>query len=193
MPRPPVVILTITLAMSAIIPGACTYEREVRRNSVLSKLQEAQQGNLTPVEPRTVHPVFALPQGQIRVEDEQGNITLYAKSVRHLMDHIISTIENDERDLFVDQVLSTITRDEFTQRGLDPGLAFDELKARRRDVYRVFHFMPFGEGTPGLYLESIDQNIFRLAVSRSGHKDLYWIGIDIVFERGNYKLRWFVR
>ena len=192
MPRPPLAIILLVLAPALLCAG-CTYQREIRRNSVLSKLQEAQEGRLQPVEPRTVHPVFALPQGSIRVEDEEGNITLYAKSVRHLMDHIISTIENDERDLFVEQVLSTITREEFEERGLDPGLAFDELKARRRDVYRVFHFMPFGEGTPGIYLEPIDQNIFRLAVSRSGHRDLHWIGIDIVFESGNYKLRWFVR
>lgn len=192
MPHARYLMLALALA-AALTPCACTYEREIRRNSVLSKLKEAQQGRLQPVEPRAVHPVFALPEGKIRVEDEEGNITLYAKSVRHLMDHIISTIENDERDLFVEQVLSKLTREEFTERGLDPGLAYDELKARRRDVYRVFHFMPFGEGTPGLYLEPIGQNIFRLSVSRSGHRDLYWIGIDIVFERGNYKLRWFVR
>jgi hypothetical protein len=185
--------IPILVLIPTLLCAGCTYEREIRRNSVLNKLREAQEGRLEPVEPRAVHPVFSLPQGSIRVEDEEGNITLYAKSVRHLMDHIISTIENDERELFVEQVLSTITREEFEERGLDPGIAFDELKARRRDVYRVFHFMPFGEGTPGIYLEPIAQNIFRLAVSRSGHRDLYWIGIDIVFERGNYKLRWFVR
>jgi hypothetical protein len=174
--------------------GACKpYQKEVSRSGLLTKLQDKQQGKHTAMDPSKVHPVFGVPGGKIRHEDPEGNVTLYAKSIKHLMNHIIHALENGERDLFVDQILSEITVAEFHERGLDPGIAFDELVKHRRDVYRLFHYMPMGERTPGLYPKSIDTNMFRIAISRPGHPELLWIGIDASFEQGNYKLRWFVR
>ena len=108
------------------------------------------------------------------------------------MTQITLCIQNDERDLFVEQVLSQITKDEFYERNLDPGYAFDELVARQRDIFRMFYFMPMGEYTPGLFTKSIGRNVFRLQLSRARNEELYWIGIDSVFEKGNYRLRWFV-
>ena len=179
------------VALSLIAVGCQPYEREVSRSGLLSKLKETQEGNRKAIDPASIHPVFGVPGGKIRVEDEQGNVTLYAKTIKHLMNHLIHALEYDERDLFVEQILSQITIEEFEERGLDPRLAFDELVNRRRDVYRLFHFMPMGEHTPGLYPTPIGQNIFRLQVSRVG-RDLLWSGIDVSFEQGNYKLRWFV-
>lgn len=174
--------------------GACKpYQKEVNRSGLLTKLQDKQQGRHAPVAPTNIHPVFGIPGGKIRHEDPDGTITLYAKSIKHLMNHIIHALENGERDLFVEQILSEITVAEFHERGLDPGIAFDELVKHRRDVYRLFHFMPMGERTPGLYPKSINTNMFRLEISRPGHPELLWIGLDASFEQGNYKLRWFVR
>jgi hypothetical protein len=174
------------------ISSCAQYRTEVSRTGLLSKLKDKQEGNTKPVDPSKVHPVFGVPGGQIRAEDEQGNVTLYAKSIKHLMNHIIHALEYEERDLFVEQILSQITIDEFEQRGLDPRIAFDELLVRKRDVYRLFHFMPMGESTPGLYPNAVGTNIFRLQVSRVG-RELLWSGMDVSFEQGNYKLRWFIQ
>jgi hypothetical protein len=174
------------------MPSCKPYQKEVKRSGLLSKLKESQEGTRKPIDPANIHPVFGVPGGKIRVEDEQGNVTLYAKTIKHLMNHMIHALEYDERDLFVEQILSEITIEEFRSRGLDPGLAFDELVNRKRDVYRLFHFMPMGEHTPGLYPSPIGRNIFRLQVSRVG-RDLLWSAIDVSFEQGNYKLRWFVQ
>jgi hypothetical protein len=97
------------------------------------------------------------------------------------------------KQLFVDQILSKVTKDEFYERGLDPGLAFDELVLRQREIFRLFHFIPMGEYTPGVNVEPMGRHTFRIGVSGRDHPKLRWIGIDAVFENGNYKLRWFVK
>lgn len=176
----------------APLASCAQYRTEVSRTGLISKLKDKQEGNTRPIDPSKVHPVFGVPGGQIRVEDEDGTVTLYAKSIKHLMNHIIHALEYEERDLFVEQILSKITVDEFEQRGLDPGVAFDELLIRKREVYRLFHFMPMGESTPGIYPTSVGTNIFRLQVSKVG-RELLWSGMDVSFEQGNYKLRWFIQ
>ena len=193
-------LIKITAQMLVVlcVAGLCgckPYQREISRKGMLTPFSDETRaaGGSKPTGPSYTHPVFALPEGKIRVEDEDGEVTLYAKSVKHLISHIIYALENDERDLFVDQILSKITIAEFHERNLDPGIAFDELVNHRKDVYKAFHLMPQGERTPGMFLRTLGPNMFRLAASRSGRAHLLWIGIDVSFEGGNYKLRWFVR
>lgn len=175
--------------------GCASYSREVSRSGFLTQYSDKNRNNPSSSAQKAtyVDPIFALPEGKIRVEDEEGNITLYAKSAKHVISHIIYALENNERELFVEQIMSKITIKEFEDRGLDPGIAFDELLNHRRDVYKTFHLMPRGEETPGLFLKPIGTNMFRLAASRSGRSNLLWIGVDISFEESNFKLRWFVR
>lgn len=185
----------ITCLVSLLLIAGCTpYERVVSRSSLLSSLEDTNDTGNVPTKKasRTLPDFLRNPEEGIRVEDEDGTITLYTKSIRQLMTQITLCIQNDERDLFVEQVLSQITKDEFYERNLDPGFAFDELVARQRDIFRMFYFMPMGEYTPGLFTKSIGRNVFRLQLSRARNEELYWIGIDSVFEKGNYRLRWFV-
>ncbi|MFK7758761.1 MAG: hypothetical protein AB8C13_02310 [Phycisphaerales bacterium] len=173
--------------------GCEQYRKEVSRTGLLNKLKDTQEGNAAPMDPDKIHPVFAVPGGKIRIEDDEGNVTLYAKSIKHLMNHIIYALENEERDVFVNQILSQITVDEFRDRGLDPGMAFDELLTRKRSIYRLFHFMPMGERTPGIFPKPVGTNMFRIETSRIGRPGMLWVGMDVSFEQGNYKLRWFVQ
>lgn len=182
----------LCLFVMPMLVGCQPYERVVARSSLLSGLEgssstipEKQIGRALPDFLRT-------PDEGIRIEDEDGTVTLYAKSLRQLMAHITTTIQNGERELFVEQVLCDLSKNEFYERGLDPGLAFDELVKRQRSIFRLFYFIPMGEYTPGLFLENVGRNTFRLQISRARNPTLYWIGIDTVFERGNYRLRWFV-
>ncbi|MDF1809176.1 MAG: hypothetical protein P1U42_05715 [Phycisphaerales bacterium] len=172
--------------------SACTYERVVSRSSILSGIEGAESNIPEKKAARPLPDFLRTPDEGIRVVDEDGSVTLYAKSIRQLMAQIITTLQNGERELFVEQVLSQRTKDEFYERGLDPGLAFDELLKHYRDIGRLFYFMPMGEYTPGLYLETVGKNTFRLKISRIRNESLYWIGIDTVFEGNNYRLRWFV-
>lgn len=184
--------LVLAIVAGIVLSGCQPYERVVSRSSILSGLEGSESTIPQKKSKRGVHAVFSTPTGEIRVEDELGEITLYAKNVRQLMTHITTTIQREEQDLFLDQVLSQITKDEFAQRGLDPALAFEELTKRQKEIFRLFYFMPMGEYTPGLHLKAVGFNTFRLQLSRARNESLYWIGIDAVFENGNYRLRWFV-
>ena len=183
----PILVITFT----AVISG-CTYERVVSHSGLLTGLDGAESQLPSKQQARALPDFLRTPDDGIRVEDEDGNITLYSKSVRQLMAHISTTISNGEKELFLEQVLCEQTKEEFYQRGLDPGLAFDELVKRERDIGRMFYYMPMGEYTPGLYLKTIGRNTFRLKLPRANNESLYWLGLDVVFESSNYKLRWFL-
>lgn len=190
-PRPPRVRVAVVLAALCLTGAAgCREERIISRKGLLSSLPGAQSGI---PDGRTVRQseLLRTPRDGIRQTDEAGEVTLYARSVQHLMSHIVSTMQNEERDLFTEQVLSKKTRDEFRIRGHDPATAYDEIVRRQRDVFRLFNVMPFGEHTPGVFLRPNGPNEFRLQIPRSSFGDLKWTGIDVVFEDGNYRLRWF--
>lgn len=192
-PRPSTQAITAAVALCVLfLLAACTEERIVSRRGLLSSLPGAE--TRIP-DNRSVHrpDLLRTPESGIRETLEDGEtVVLHAKSVRHLMAHIVATMQNGEEELFVEQVLSRKTRDEFVFRGYDPAEAHRELVRRQRDVFKLFNVMPFGEQTPGLFLEKIGPNEFRLQIPRSSFGDLKWTGIDAVFEDGNYRLRWFV-
>lgn len=126
-----------------------------------------------------------------RVVAADGTITLNAPTASDLMRHMLETLADDEEELFTEQLLSTITKREFHERGYDPVEAFRELSRRQKDVRALFSAMPVGEFTPGVMMKNVDRNTFRLSIK--GDPDLRWSFIDVVLERGQYKLRWFGR
>ncbi len=178
--------------------SACTQERIVRANQPLAGLPGATGGFGVPADRRFNFPdPAAAPEGGIRQEAADGAITLYARSGRQLMAHIYTTLQNNERGLFAEQVLSSVTRAEFVSRGKDPAEAFDLLKKDERHVLKLFDQMPQGEHTPGVVwqkLGTIDgKNLVRLGVSGLAARDLRYTHFDMVMERGNWRLRWFGR
>lgn len=184
--------LLLLLMSTPFLLGGCRYERVVSQSGLLTGLDGAQSGLPAKRQARALPDFLRTPDEGIRVEHEDGTITLYSKSVRQLMAHISTTVSNAEKELFLDFLLSDRTKEEFYERGLDPGLAFDELVRRERDIGRLFYYMPMGEYTPGLYLKTIGRNTFRLKLPRANNQSLYWLGMDVVFEQSNYKLRWFL-
>ncbi|MFK7884290.1 MAG: hypothetical protein AB8F26_08945 [Phycisphaerales bacterium] len=178
-----------TLAM--LLTGGCVEERIVGAKGLLVGLPGAETSLPTNRSARKPD-ILATPEGGIREEIDADTVILHAKSVQHLMSHIVHAIQHDEELLFVEQILSTATLEEFRLRRVEPALGFREMVRRQRDVFKLFNAMPFGEGTPGLRLELIGPNQFRLALPKSAYGDLNWVGIDAVFEDQNFKLRWFV-
>lgn len=178
------------------VSGCQSYEVRTYKNAMLANLPGAQTGeseNIRHVRTGKALDPTATPTVGIRVEDERGNITLYSRSLRHLMVHLHTTLADEERELFVEQVLSERTKQEFAERGLDPGMAFDELKLRERDVLRFFSTIPFAENTPGTGLEQLSPNTFRMRAPGGRGSTLRYAFIDVVVEGGEWKLRWFGR
>jgi hypothetical protein len=107
------------------------------------------------------------------------------------MRHIQRTLALDEREVFVEQVLSEPTRQEYHDRGLDPAQAFDTLRRHKRYIDELFRRMPMGERTPGVILSGLGDNIFRVKLTGAAARGLQWTYFDMRLEQGNYRLMWF--
>ena len=129
----------------------------------------------------------------IVIENKDGSITLIATRPGHVMVHIQRTLARDEKELFTEQVLSEVTKAEYRSRGLDPADAFDTLKAHESDIALLFSRMPFGEASPSVIMSMVDGKTMRLKLTGAGTRDLHWTTMDLVYERGGYRLRWFGR
>ncbi len=181
------------LAVVVVVSGGCQTEKtEVLRNPFFANLPGAEHRMPVVRDLGTWQDPGQISEDELVVESEPGKVTLIAKSVRHLMIHIHNTLEENERDLFVDQVLSEVTKREFRDRGYEPGLAFDFLQSQRAEIDALFNTMPGGESTPGLFLRPLGNRTYRLALDGMQGRDLGWVGMDVTLEGGNYRLRWFV-
>lgn len=182
----------VFLVACAISLCACE-QRVVRHNPFLGGLPGAQSGTPVVRSMGNYTDPGAIPPDQIVQEQEDGSRRLVTRSARHLMIHIHTTLDRGDKDLFVEQVLSAITRAECLERGIDPGDTFDFLLTKRPEIDALFRMMPNGERTPGLFLRPLGGKTYRLQVEGLAAKDLYWRGFDMVMEQGHYRLRWFVR
>ena len=169
--------------------NGCRTERMVRYKPFFSGVGEAK--TQTPAVGATNSDYARSVPASIVIENPDGSKTLLARSGRHLLTHILSTTRADEADLFTDQVLSDITRQEYIDRGLDPRQAFAALKERRQDIAMLTARMPMGEYSPNVIMSKIGPKMYRVRLSGQSAADLEWIGFDMVMERGNWKLRWF--
>ncbi len=133
-----------------------------------------------------------VPGNKIEETKEDGSKTLIAKTGQHLMVHIFNCVARDDAHTFVEQVLSERTRQEYYGRGLDPAQAFELLKERKAEMVRLFRAMPSGESTPGVISQGVGGGVRRFVVTGKSAQGLTWIGIDMVMEKGNWRLRWFV-
>jgi hypothetical protein len=186
----PIAVAGLALATFWCLPS-CTETRVITTTKpILAGLPGTEGGGAFPAEGAT-RPDILQPVAEIRTTEPDGTVRLRSPTVRELMRHILQTIADDERDLFTDQILSKITKQEFYERGFDPATCFDEVKRRRSDLRRLFQAMPAGEFTPGILMQPVGRNVFRLRVE--GDETMNWKYMDVVFESEDFKLRWFGR
>lgn len=186
--------LTLMLALVSAVPLAgCRYERVVKYEPMLSGLPGAQVGaDVTTGEKRSsATAAVDAAQETLRIERPDGSVQLISRTGRQLMSHIYTTLENGEEDLFVEQVLSEMSKKEFAERGVDPREGFAYLKQNERAIRKLFNAIPMGEFTPGVFMKPVGNNVFRLEVSGLGARGLGWTFMDMVFENGGWRLRWF--
>jgi hypothetical protein len=179
------------LLVSVLFLGACEAESEVVAwDPPLAGLPGAQSGMAVKKGPREKGEVRAYSPDELRIVADDGSVTLVSRTGKHLIIHILRTLRDGEEDLFTEQVLSETTRNEFIARGYDPKEAYRELKRREVDVNKLFQRMPNGELTPGVFLKKVGDGVFRMQ-SGGPAGDLKWTSMDMVFEKGNWRLRWF--
>lgn len=183
----------VIIASCVLASGGCQEERRVVKwNPMLGGVAGAESGMPVVRDYGEYSDPTKVPDNKIRVEDEQGNPVLLAKSGRHLMSHIYITLRDSEKELFTQQVLSERTREEFRANGRDEGEAFDRLRERFEDIRHLFDLMPYAEYTPGVRSTRVDTRVQRVEIKGMAARGLYWSGFDMVLEKGNWRLRWFV-
>lgn len=171
--------------------GGCE-SRVVRYNPMLGGLPNSESGLPVVRGDLNYHDPTYVAEDKLVVEDPATKKkTLTARSGRHLMIHIYNALKDNDKKTFVDQVLASETKAECAARGVDPGDTFEELVRRRDDVLALFNAMPNAELTPGAIVRKLGPKAQRVEVQGLAAKDLAWTGIDMVMEKGNWKLRWF--
>jgi hypothetical protein len=178
-------------AFRALIPlaallGGCTYERDVNYKPFFSGLEGAKTQTPATLDPErfAAAPSAPMADESIRTVSKDGKVTLVSRNAQHLMRHILMTLENGERDLFTAQVLSDRTRDEYLQRGLDPGGAFDTLSKRQDDIRELFRRMPIGEHSPNVLMDKLGTGLYRVRLTGRSARDLEWTSFDMSLEGG---------
>lgn len=180
------VVLWCCAAMAAALAAGCSYERVVYRRPMFAGLPGVESGGaLISDKPRGYRDPTQIDGGEITIEREDGSKVLLARSARHLMAHIYTTLKEDQKELFTEQVLCEATRAEFRARAVDVGEAFDYLKEHEQEVAALFGRMPMGEYTPGVLMRQIGEDVYRVALSPKAAQGLPWCGFDMVWEGGH--------
>lgn len=180
-----------TALLTAALLLGCE-ERVIYYHPALGGLPGAESATPINDKPKGYIDPTVVPGDRITITEKDGSKTLVAKTGRHLMVHIYNTLAENDEATFVNQVLSELTKRECFERGVNPSETFKYLKAYEPDIHMLFDQMPNGEMTPGLFLRPMGQGVQRLELDARSAEGLRFIGMDMVMEKGNYRLRWFV-
>lgn len=187
------------LLVTPLACAGCQEERIVAYHHPFEGLPNVTGGLATgPVRVNAMDPRI-VPEDRLFIEHEDGSRTLIMRSGRHLMVHIYNALADDDADIFAEQILSSLTRAEYVERGLDPRQALADLRARQRDMLALFNLMPEGENSAGAMWTRLGRAgpdnlpVVRLSISGPQTRDLGWNFMDMVMEKGNWRLRWFGR
>lgn len=117
-----------------------------------------------------------------------GSIDLISRSPNHVMFHVTQTLATGERDLLIEQVMSERLKRSYEARGLDPIQGAEFLIKHQQHIGALFASMPLGEQTPGVFLETIGRNMFRLRAPAQLAPDLRFNYFDVIVEGGEFRL-----
>ena len=189
----PAGILPQAALAALLVMGGCASEsRVVRFRPMLSDLPGAQVGSAIVGPAASAGSRSTLDSNpDYFIEEEDGTLIAQLPTGAYLVYHLTQAIENDEQEIFTTQLLSSVTIQEFKDRGLEPALAYQEVVRRRKDMIALFRRIPQGEYSPNVHLEMLGRNVGRIRVYGTAARTLAWDGMDMVYERGGWRLRWF--
>ena len=183
--------------------GSCTQnERVVSVSGGLIGLQGAVGGQAGPSPPRTgagfenlltqegdAESLDSLSEaGYLRLQDDDGNITLVSRSPSHVVFHLRETLVSEEVDLLFEQVLSEKTKQNYRSRGMDPKLAVEYMARNRNAILDFLATIPMGEKTPGVLQESLGRNMFRYRSGGAVAMGLKFSALDVIVEHKSFRL-----
>lgn len=194
------------ILLVSFLAAGCVEEKVIYNRPILGGLPNAQTGQEVTAPKGYTGPAFGAglqpqetgPDGKPKtgadvliIEKDRKRLML-ARTGRELMIHIYRSLEKEDKQFFVDEVLSERTRSECYQRGVQPDLLYEGLLEVGDEVVELFNAMPQGEATPGVLMNPVGGGIFRLEVDPRRVKDSRFQGFDMVMERGQWRLKWLI-
>jgi hypothetical protein len=184
----PRTLLAALAVILALVVGC--EERVVRNTGPLLGLPNAQSQMREVSDPGdSLLPLVG--DDQAMVENPDGTRTARSTSVRQLIANLAKCLENDWGDTFEKDLLSSHAKADMAAQGMTPTMAWARVKREKEQIYRLFNLMPMGEFTPGYFMRRVGDRTFRLRVTGREADQLQYQGIDVVFEKTNYRLYWF--
>jgi hypothetical protein len=124
----------------------------------------------------------------LRHTNPDGSVTLSLRSPAEVMYQVMTTLQHQEHDLLLEQVIAERAKREYLRRGRDPGEAVDFLVKHKEDVAALFATFPMADQTPGVHLETVGRNAFRLRAPVAMAGELRLHSFDVVIEEGRFRL-----
>lgn len=181
----------IPTCLLAAALASCVEERVIRSDGPLMGLPGSQsQAERVVGDPGTLLPVVA--DDSTITENPDGTRTARSSNVRQLITNIAKCLDEDWESVFIADLLSAKSKTDMAATGMTPAQAFRQLKAQRDDIIKLFNLMPMGEYTPGYFLKPVGPRMFRLVVPGKAADALPYGGLDVIFEKNNYRLYWFI-
>lgn len=177
--------------LAALLAGCAPEERVVRYKPFLANLPDAKTGQpAVGVEARRAPEAGPDDDGSI-IRNRDGSVTLVSKSIRQLMRHIERTLDNEEDDLFFEQLVADATKQHLRAEGIDPREFVSSLRERRRDIAVLFARLPVGEYSPGAVFEPVGDRMYVVRLTGPAARDIRFTKLWVALEKGQYKLVWF--
>lgn len=181
--------MRVAVLIGVLAAGGCVETKVIRNDVFMSGVPGVETQMDIGSSSSGLVVAMATTSEEMRAETETGETVLISRSIRDLIIHIAWCLENDEAELFGDWLLSEQTKQEFIGEGYEPADAYWLLKQTEAGVRELLERMPQGEYTPGLFLEPVGDQVFRLRVP--GGSSYTYTFIDAVQKRGFWTLRWF--
>ena len=124
----------------------------------------------------------------LRRVNEDQSVTLISRAPRHVIYHLLQTLRGREVDLLFNQVLSEHARQGLIDQGRDPWEAVDYLARNQQQIEKFLSLIPFGEQTPGVIMQPIGRNMFRIEVDQARMTGTKFSRIDVIIESGSFRL-----
>lgn len=178
--------------LAVLVLGSCSpNEKVVRYKPFFTGVSGAEFHGAEPVNPTAGYTDPArVPDQKIVIDKPDGGKILIAKSVRHMMTHLETCLDNGDDQLLMDQVISEKTKEEFRARGQDPAEILDFLRKNRKDIARFFARMPMGEYTPTVILEQPGDKTWVVRLTGAPAEGLKFTRLWARMEDGNWRFVW---
>lgn len=137
------------------------------------------------------HPDLTIdPENPMRAvsRDDPTRVVLLLYSPKYLITNLRDTIEAGEWMLIQDQLLSQMAKDEMRYQLLDPLDEVRRIAKNRRAILEMLATMPDADQTPGLFLQNMGTNVFRLEAPGNGALELKFTRVDMTIEDNQFKL-----